>query len=142
MSTDVLETRVTNLKALVIQWGGPTSLAKKLAFSGPSFVSQMVGGIRPVTEKTARKIETKLGLAMGWMDAVHDNGGAPLRVANVDDTLMVRAIGLVAAKMHEANLQVQTDKFGELVSLVYGEAARSGGNLDEMFVERLVQLMK
>lgn len=142
MTTDVFDIRLANLKSLIVQWGGPTSLAKKLEFSGPSFLSQMVGGIRPLTEKTARKIEQKLGLAPGWMDQDHDTSGNTVRAAAIDDSLITKTVSLVGAKLQESNIQVRPDKFAELVSLAYGEACRSGGNLDENFVGRLVQLMR
>ncbi len=142
MTTDVFDIRLANLKSLIVQWGGPTSLAKKLELSGPSFLSQMVGGIRPLTEKTARKVEQKLGLAPGWMDQDHDTPGNTLRAAAIDDSLITKTVSLVGAKLQESNLQLRPDKFAELVSLAYGEACRSGGTLDENFVERLVQLMR
>ena len=55
---DAQTTRLKNLKLLVRQWGGPASLAKKLKLSGPSYLSQLLSGHRPITEKTARKFET------------------------------------------------------------------------------------
>lgn len=46
--------RKENLRLLLIQWGGPTNLAKKLKYSGPSYLSQLLSGNRPFSEKTAR----------------------------------------------------------------------------------------
>lgn len=141
MATDVLANRLANLRALIVQWGGPTSLAEKLKLSGPSYVSQLVGGIRPITEKTARKFERALGLTPGWMDAPNTGSSGPQRAANIDDRLMVQAVGLVGAKLQESNLQLRPEKFAELVSLAYGDAVKNG-KLDEQFIERLVQLTR
>jgi DNA-binding transcriptional regulator YdaS (Cro superfamily) len=59
---DMQEVRRASLKVLIAQWGGPTSLAKKLGLSGPSYLSQLLSGLRPITEKCARKTEDALEL--------------------------------------------------------------------------------
>jgi len=51
---DILSRRVQNLRVLVSQHGGTSSLAKKVQLSGPSYISQILSGVRPLTEKTAR----------------------------------------------------------------------------------------
>ena len=68
---DILSRRVQNLRVLVSRHGGTSSLAKKVKLSGPSYISQILSGVRPLTEKTARKFEVQLGLAMGWLDDEH-----------------------------------------------------------------------
>lgn len=138
MTTDVLEIRRTNLKVLIAQWGGPTSLAKKLKLSGPSYLSQIVGGSRPVTERTARKLEKELGLGSGWMDINHETDAKP---ASLDDSLVTRAILLVGTSLAEIGITVAPTKFAEIVTLVYGEAERSG-RLDEQLAHRIVNLLK
>jgi hypothetical protein len=59
---DVYRTRRTNLRALAAQWGGPTSLAKKLGHSNGSYLAQLIGPnpSREVSEKTAREIERNM----------------------------------------------------------------------------------
>ena len=135
---DVTDTRVANLRTLSAQWGGPSSLAKKLKLSGPSYISQLISGTRPVTEKTARKFEQLLGLAVGWLDQDHQGAGKP---AKLDDTLITKAITLVGEAVNENSVNVAPDKFAEIVSLVYGEAQRSG-RLDEQLAQRIVHLLK
>jgi hypothetical protein len=64
---DLADIRRTNLRNIVTQWGGPSNLARKLGYNNPSYLVQMVGPkpTRDVTEKTAVKIETALGLQQG-----------------------------------------------------------------------------
>lgn len=76
----VIAIRKANLRLLLQQWEGPSTLAKKLGYAGPSYLSQIVGGHRPITEKTARDIEAKLDLPAGWMD--RDKSGESGRVDN------------------------------------------------------------
>ena len=64
----VYDIRRENLRALMKTWGGPTSLAKKLGHANGSYLAQ-IGGPNPrreISEKVAREIETKLGLALGY----------------------------------------------------------------------------
>lgn len=64
---DVFKQRRENLRKLVKEWSGPNNLAAKLGYTNASYLVQMVGPnpIREVSEKTARKIETALGLSAG-----------------------------------------------------------------------------
>ncbi|MBN3809432.1 hypothetical protein [Paraburkholderia sp. Ac-20347] len=48
--------------------GGPSKAARLFGYSAPSFLSQMLKGDRPVTEKTARRMERMIGLPIGWLD--------------------------------------------------------------------------
>ena len=64
----VYDQRRDNLRALMTQWGGPTSMAKKLGHSNGSYVAQLAGPnpSREISEKVAREMEAKLGLPIGW----------------------------------------------------------------------------
>ncbi|MEY4402305.1 MAG: hypothetical protein RIR91_340 [Verrucomicrobiota bacterium] len=135
---DVTDTRVVNLSTLASQWGGASSLAKKLKLSGPSYICQLISGVRPITEKTARKFEHQLGLATGWMDMDHN---ATTKAAILDDRLITKAIALVGEAVNENQITLRPEQFGEIVSLVYGEAQRSG-RMDEQLVQRIVRLLK
>ena len=134
---DIFATRLQNLRALLTQWGGPTSLSRKLKLSGPSYLSQVVGGNRPMTEKTARKWEQQLGLISGWFDVEH----AGLVTPQIDTALITRCITLVGHPLDEAHLTVESEKFAEIANLVYQEAVRSG-SIDETLVQRIVKLMR
>ncbi|OZI23733.1 hypothetical protein CAL26_09895 [Bordetella genomosp. 9] len=65
----VHEARRANLRLLAAKYDGPHNLADKLRYSR-SFLSQLIGKnpSRDIGERTARAIETKLSLPMGWLD--------------------------------------------------------------------------
>lgn len=134
---DVATLRVANLRLLVEQWGGPTTLAKKLQLSGPSYLSQLVSDPpnRPITEKTARSFEEKLDLPLGWMDQENAHEGR-----TISDTLISKVVMAVGAALEEAGTALSSRKFADLVSLVYDQAKRDGGP-DESYIDRLVKLV-
>lgn len=65
----IYATRRANLKSLTIPPASSASLCEKLDFT-PQYLSQLIGmnHSRTVSEKAARTIEEKLGLANGWLD--------------------------------------------------------------------------
>jgi hypothetical protein len=138
MMVDTLHTRRMNLRTLVHQWGGPTSLAKKLRLSGPSYVSQLLSGSRPITEKTARKFEGQLGLAAGWLDADHDGHQGS---QTLDTTMITRVITLVATLVSERSVTVSPGQMAEITSIVYDDAV-ARGRLDDALAGRIVGLLK
>lgn len=132
------ETRRQNLRLLTAQWGGPTGLAKKLGLSGPSYLSQLTRGTRPITEKTVRKIEQQLDLPHGWLDGTHD---AKEEAAPIDEHLMRRIVLAVGAVLEELDINPGASKFADLVELVYEDVARKKG-IDEAFIQRIAKLTK
>lgn len=73
----IYQVRKENLRRYVDEHGGPSSVAKTLGLSGPSYVSQLSGAEanRPFSERTARKWEEKLGLPAHWFDVERDTRG-------------------------------------------------------------------
>lgn len=136
---EITEVRRASLRVLIAQWGGPTSLAKKLKLSGPSYLSQLVSGERPITEKTARKIEGGLDLSDGWMDEDHEENKA--KPAPIDTQLVTKVVKLVGAALEEAKMQVPPSKFADLVAMVYEETLRYGQPSEE-FIKRLIKLIR
>lgn len=132
-----LELRKANLQLLIKQWGGATNLAKKLKHAGPSYLSQFTSTGRPITEKTARRIEEQLGLAIGWLDVDHTAEQVPA----VNQTLVTKVVLVVGATLEDAGLTVSPTKFADLVALVYEEAAKTG-QVDEALVQRLIRILK
>lgn len=59
--------RLTKLTGLIDKYGGQSKLADKVDVSA-GFISQIVTGRRPFTEKSARKFEKQLELPLGWFD--------------------------------------------------------------------------
>ena len=133
----VYEQRRDNLRELMRSWGGPTSLAKKLAHANGSYLAQLAGPnpSREVSEKVAREIEGKLGLPLGWMDVEHD------RRAPVDDTALAECVRATTTAVREAKVHPSADTFGTLVGLVY-DHYRLLGRVDEPFILKLIKLIK
>lgn len=138
MPTDY-ENRRTNLRRLIEQWGGPSTLSAKLGYSNASFLVQMAGPnpIREVSEKTARRIEKKLDLHQGFLDS------RPEKVEAVDISikLVTDVVRVVAQACQDAGLKLSPTKFADLVSLVYEDAAQHG-KLRGDFLKSIIQLAK
>lgn len=132
MDTQALRKR--NLRALIKQWDGPTVLAKKLGYSGPSYLSQLVGRHKPITEKTARYIEATLDLPAGWLDQEPQ----PDR-HKVDAALVARVMLTVGRAVEDAGLRLPPARMADVVSFVYECAVERG--MDDDFVRRLVKLL-
>jgi hypothetical protein len=135
---NVYDIRRDNLRTLQKEWGGPTSLAKKLEHSNGSYLAQLVGPnpSREVSEKVARDIETRLSLPVGWLDQEHTGKGKP-----VDDETLGICVGAVAAAIRDAGLKIGPKTYGNLVTLAY-EHTKLTGRVDESFIQKLVGLIK
>lgn len=149
---DVVDIRKVNLRALVAKYEGPSALSKKLGYSNGSYISQMIGPrpIRPLNEKTCRKIELKLGLPARWMDQDHQGkpakGGvreepATYKVGSAErlDSELLRK---VAQAIEDAGIPYAAGKFGDVVTMLYEEAVRTGGKIDEQYLVRVLRLAK
>ena len=129
--------RRTNLQRLVDRYGA-SSLAKRLGHSGPSYLGQILRGERPLTEKTARKFEEKLGLTTRSLDAdasgiVPFEGTSPALMADT-----VRAVGEI---LEQEKIRPAPAKFAELVAMVYEQSA-AAGRVDLEHARRLIKLLK
>lgn len=133
----VYDIRRTNLRKLMTQWGGPTSLAAKLGHSNGSYLAQLAGPhpSREVSERTAREMESALSLPSGWFDQPHKEA-QPL-----DDSVLAVCIRATTEAVRDQKVKVGPEKFADIVSLAY-DNARASGRLDEQFINRLVRLMK
>lgn len=133
----VYTTRRENLRALTREWGGPTSLSKKLGHSNGSYLAQLIGPhpSREISEKVAREIETKLGLPLGWLDAEHSGQ------TRIDDEALTQCVLATTTAVREAKAKPTPDTFATLVGLVY-DHYRLVGRIDEPFINKLVKLIK
>lgn len=133
----VYQTRRENLRKLQTEWGGPTSLAKKLGHANGSYVAQLIGPhpSREISEKVAREIESRLNLPTGWLDSEHD-----AVVRQVDDELLGMCVRAVAAAVRDAGLRPDPDAYATLVGLAY-EHTKLTGRVEETYVQRLVRLI-
>lgn len=136
---DLQALRKKNLRALIKQWEGPTNLAKKLQYSGPSYLSQLTGPHKPITEKTARFIEATVGLPSGWLDMDHTTQTGQL--TRVDTSLINRVMLSVSGALDDAGLRLTPIRMADLVSLVY-ECATEKGEVDDEFIARLIKIIK
>ena len=134
----VYELRRLNLRSLTTQWGGPTSLSRKLGHAHGSYLAQLIGPhpSREISEKVAREVESKLGLSIGWLDQEHAPGSNVLDNAALSDC--VRA---VAAELRDAGLRPNPDQYANLISLVY-DNVRLQGRVDETYIKRLINLIR
>ncbi|CAB4161228.1 hypothetical protein UFOVP728_36 [uncultured Caudovirales phage] len=120
------------------QWGGPTSLARKLGHTNGSYLAQLAGPhpTKDVSERVAREIESKLGVPEGWMDRAHR--GPP---GQPDTGLLIDIVATVRDVLDAEGVKAQRAKVEELVALVYEQAAESG-SFDQGYLRRLVKLIK
>lgn len=134
----IYDIRRENLRAMVKVWGGPTSLAKKLGHSNGSYLAQIAGPNprREISEKVAREIEHKLGLAIGYLDQVHERTGGKFQAGDI--SLCVRA---VTTTLRDAGLNPSPETTANLVQLVF-DRLQLTGELDEQYVKQLIQLVK
>ena len=137
---DLQALRKKNLKALIKQWDGPTVLARKLGYSGPSYLSQLVGSQKPITEKTARYVEKTLDLPPGWLDLDQHPGGQG-KTERVDSSLVARVMLAVGAALEDAGMRLSPARMADLVAFAY-EHAVVGGAVDDEYIKKLVKLLK
>lgn len=140
--SDTYQNRRQVLRKLIAQWEGPGALARKLGYRNSSFLIQMAGPnpTREVTEKTARQIERRLDLPLGFMD------GEPAAAADppppVDLTLVTECVRLVGQTCEDVGLRLSPSKFADLVALVYSDCMESRLPPRPGYVRKLLQLMK
>ena len=140
---DVLQRRRNNLRALAAQWNGVSGLSKKLGYTGPSYLSQMIGPQhnRPISEKTARHIEQVLGRASGWLDQDHHGiTQEEPRTRNHSEPLFVTVSQALQDVLKEMGVTLTQEKAHAVFIRIYTEAQRRDGQVDPAFVRDLVQL--
>lgn len=133
----IYDIRRDNLRLLMRQWGGPTSLARKLGHSNGSYLAQLAGPkpTREVSEKVAWEFEEKLGLPRGWMDEPHAD------TPRVDEAALAETVRAAASALRDAGLRPDPDRYATLVSLAF-EHYRLIGKLEESHIRKLVSLLK
>lgn len=138
----VYEIRRANLRQLMTNWGGPTSLSARLGHSNGSYIAQLAGPrpSRDISEKVARGIEETLGLAPGWMDEA--NQSTISKAPALDAGLLADAMTAVATVASGVGKKLAPEAMAEVVGLVYEHAQSQGGAQDEQFIKRLLRLAK
>lgn len=160
MST-VHEYRRENLRRLIEASGGVSILGKRLGYTNGSFLVQMAGPapIREVSESTARKFETTLGLEPGYFDVPCDvpDGQQPAAVMrrskvagpvvvapveNAPEVDLTKLIMLVGTKAEEMGVALGTAKFADVVALALADSREHGGDVREDYIATMLRLAK
>ena len=133
----VFDVRRENLRKLIADWGGPTSLSLKLGYSNASYIAQLAGPhpSRDVGEKLARSVEEKLGLPALWLD------GPTPEAPKINNDLLAQCIRAVGTTVQEDRARLTPAQHAELVALTYDQGQRTG-TLDEAYIRRLLRLIK
>jgi len=71
---EVTEIRRLNIKYLADVKYGRAQLSELLGYQDSNYLNQLCGGFGAFGNRTARKIEAKLGLQKGWMDNLQPEG--------------------------------------------------------------------
>lgn len=139
---DIYKVRRANLRKLIEQWGGPTSLATKLGHSNGSYLAQLAGPTpsREVSERVARSIEKSLNLEAGWLDMNH-RAGPSRKDDELDPNLLTKVVSAVTEELRDEGAKLAAPKFAELVSVVY-EISAQRGVVDAVLLRRLINLAK
>lgn len=111
------DVRLKNLRKLIEKHGGPTSFASHLGYGSASYFVQIGGPnpSRPISEKTARRIERSLGLKSGWMDEPE----ADEKLQTIDSERLANSIELVINRCEEEKLPTSPKRIAKLTSIAY-----------------------
>jgi hypothetical protein len=140
----VEELRMANLRVLIDQHGGVSKFSKRLGYANPSFLSQMVGPnpSRDITEKSARKIEARLGIPRGTLDTGDLGPAAPAPESDTTTALIVEVLRRVGKACESEGVQATPSKVGEVAALAYLDAVEHGGVPREDHMRRLARVIK
>lgn len=132
----IYDIRLQNLRLLIKQWEGATTLARKLGHANASYLVQLAGPNprRTVSEKVARDMEDKLRLPARWMDEPHADAHV-----QIDDAFLRECVRAVAVCIRDAGLTLDPEVIATLTSLAY-EHARAKGEVDSGFIKSLIDL--
>ena len=121
-----------------------SGLAQMLGYHHSSFLSQMAGPnpTREVTEKTARRFETQLGLEVGYLDEYVDQAAAAPRSDESTVALVASVIRAVGAACDAEKVSLQPAKFADVVALAYLDAVEHSGQLRPEYFSQIVRLLK
>jgi hypothetical protein len=116
----IMEVRRDNLRKIIPQWGGAVALAIKLGHAGAAFVTQMAGPnpTREISEKQARKIESRLDLPRGWLDMNHNVEDSNI-VIGLDENRLEISIMEVIKACRDRGVVLSPEKLAKVVRMIY-----------------------
>jgi hypothetical protein len=133
------ERRIERLRALRAKFAQQEDLARALHWTAP-YLCQLIGPhpTRPISEKTARKIEARLGLASGALDA--EPAPRPNGHAFEAASLVAPAMAAVDDELAKHKRKLSRAQYRALVEHVHSRAVGHGG-VDAAEVASLVRLV-
>lgn len=136
------DVRRENLRRVVRELGGHAAVAKRLKLAGSSWVSQLIQGIRPFTEKTARKFEKGLGLRPGTLDTPGSLDGLSrdAGLVNRDVPGIAEALACVNSLLSARKQTLTTEKFGIVIEIVFSQGVKHG-TIDAELAEKILDLI-
>lgn len=142
--------RLENMRRFINENGGPTAVSKRLGYSNGSYLVQMTGPnpTRPITEKSARSFEHRLGMKPGSLDQAVEvppqtRASRPKSKATSEPTgpsHMVDIINTVTSLVKESGAQMSTQKFADLMALAATDAELHQGKVRRDYVNQLIRL--
>lgn len=148
MSLTIERIRLENLRGLIDTHRNATRLAQELGHANPSYVSHMLKGRRPLTEKTARRIEEKLNLPRGWLDVpqhktqrvAKTNANSSSNAEEFDHDLYARVAAAVSSAVAKAGTRIDQRQYIAIVELACDFAFCSNGVVDEEHIRKLLRV--
>jgi hypothetical protein len=131
--------RRERLRDVIESQGGAAIVARKLQQAGPSYLGQLLAAKRPITEKTARKLEEGLGLPYRALD--EEPGAGHLPFEGIDGELMTTCAYTVAKALDAAGISITATRVADMIIAVYEHSA-AGGAVDAEYVTRMVTRLK
>lgn len=135
--------RIANLRRLRARFIQQEELAKALDWTAP-YVCQLIGPhpSRPISERTARKIERRLGLPEGALDAEpgtakRNGAGAASSASN----LVAPVMTALDEEIGRQRMELSRVQYRALVDHVHRDAVTRGG-VDPDAVRGLVRLLR
>lgn len=137
------EIRRANLKRVVQDLGGHGAVAKRLKLAGSSWVSQLIQGLRPFTEKTARKFEKGLGLHAGALDVPGSLDGPPRGTGyvNRDVPSISETWQCVDSALTRRKQMLSKAQLGVVVDIVFSQVVKHG-TVDAELTEKVLDLLQ
>lgn len=136
------EIRRENLRRVVRELGGHAAVAKRLKLAGSSWVSQLIQGIRPFTEKTARKFERGLGLKQGYLDQVRspDELDSVPGSVNRDVPGISEALAVIDSLLSTRKQTLTNERYGRVVEIVFSQGVKHG-TIDAELAAKILDLI-
>ncbi len=136
------DVRRANLRRVVQELGGHAAVAKRLKLAGSSWVSQLIQGIRPFTEKTARKFEKGLGLKAGSLDVEGSLDGLPRETGYVNRDVpgISEAVACVNSLLSKRKQTLTNEKFGRVIEIVFSQGIKHG-TVDAELAAKILDLI-